>query len=282
MLNNGFVADDFCWLEEATLTQDRIVHLFNLQISNFFRPLVHLLFYLEWNLFGKWAPGYYGVNLILLLSCIGLFYLLVRRIHSDSRIAFLAGLIFSIQFSFHEAVLWISGVTSLLAGLWLLISMHCFLFYLSRGKVRWMVLTLVAFAGGTLTKETSVIIPPLLLVVAVYVQGRKGWSAWGEIFPVLLSGDSILSGISILYSAFSRTGCARTLSVMGGRNTGAWDSFAEILGPKGIFELGYRKERSDRPICLRSIPIGALCLMAGLGCMIRSLEGSRKNFSGLQ
>ena len=87
--------------------------------------------------------------------------------------AFLAGLLFSINFCHHEAIQWISGIPSLLAGLWFLATGHLFLSYLEKGSGKYLLLCALAFCGGLLTEETTVNIP-LVLPDSCHCDGKAG------------------------------------------------------------------------------------------------------------
>ena len=60
-LNDFFFNDDYAWLLEAKNSSQNLSNIFTLTISNFFRPLVHLIFLGEYLTFGLKPLGYHMV-----------------------------------------------------------------------------------------------------------------------------------------------------------------------------------------------------------------------------
>lgn len=112
---DGFIKDDYSWLELAGMKSAADLGKIFSRISGFFRPMVTLSFSLNRLLFGLQPFGYRLTNLLLLVLCAALFQRLARRLGLGRGAALFAALLW--LFNHHGilmAVLWVSGRTSLL------------------------------------------------------------------------------------------------------------------------------------------------------------------------
>src|SRR5262249_55136624 len=105
---------------------------------------------------------------------VALLMALVARLTDRNRGATLiAGLLFAGGFGhWGEAVLWISGRTGLLADLFALLALRAHWEFLERGRRRHYWLSLAGFGLSLLSKETAVVLLPLLLLLE-WAHGRK-------------------------------------------------------------------------------------------------------------
>ncbi|MCS6841446.1 MAG: hypothetical protein RMJ54_17670 [Roseiflexaceae bacterium] len=173
----AFAADDFQWLLNV---QDRplsavAVRAFDVRAeSHFFRPLVWLLLWSEWRLFGFDASAFHSVSLALhVLNTALIGWLTSRTIWTQSFLApIIGGTVAALVAALHpapfEAVVWVSAQSELLAALFLLLTLHfwwsaCF----SRGLWRpiWHVAAAATLALALLTKESAVVGLPLIMLI---------------------------------------------------------------------------------------------------------------------
>jgi hypothetical protein len=87
---------------------------------------------------------------------------------------------FAVYEGHHEAIMWISANNELLLFLFGLASAVCWVHFLKRGRSSWMwyVLSILAFSLALLSKESAVIILPLLLLPAVWPDWRAARLMW--------------------------------------------------------------------------------------------------------
>lgn len=197
-LSTGFLTDDFILL--ADLANRGIPWLSGwLADSGYFRPLVSASLAFDLKVFGTDPLGYHVVNLALHLVVTFGVWLSVRMIlrrcgHADDRSTAVLSLLAAGGFALHPAhvvdVVWISGRTDLLAGLFVLLSVVTYLRERGPhgGNVRWM--TLIASALAMSAKEIGVVVLPLLILLEVslrVVEGppfrifrrlRRQWPLW--------------------------------------------------------------------------------------------------------
>ncbi|HEX2679506.1 MAG TPA: hypothetical protein VHM19_22800, partial [Polyangiales bacterium] len=157
--------------------------------SSYYRPLVSLAYYAQFQLFGVDPFGYHVVSLLLHASCVLLVldWLLARLApeHAGRAAAFgaFAG---AAWFAFHptrsESVSWISGCTDLWMTLLVLLCTRCL--RSERARVR-MLLAPACAAAALLCKEAAVVLPPLVALDAWLLSPpearRKGLRAAGAL-----------------------------------------------------------------------------------------------------
>lgn len=134
-------------------------------ISNYYRPLQYLIYMGIYRTCGLNPAGYHLFKLLLhLLTTVLLFFLLEGHF-TGFRTALAAAILFSVHPIHTEAVTWISGITDALVTPFVLLA---FLFYLRAGCGRHpracYAASLVFFFVGLFSKETAVILIPIMLL----------------------------------------------------------------------------------------------------------------------
>jgi tetratricopeptide (TPR) repeat protein len=187
-LSNGFVYDDKAQVTENIWIKDvkNIPEIFTSSawgfqqdpvVSNYYRPLMHLIFMGNYYIFGLNPLGFHLVNIIFHVAVSGLvFILLLRLLKPFTVTSFLPPFIASLLFATHpihtEAVTWVSGVTELSYTFFLLLS---FYFYIRDGeglKIGYL-LSVALFFLSTLCKETALVLP-VILIGYDYSLGKAG------------------------------------------------------------------------------------------------------------
>jgi len=134
----------------------------------YYRPLFTVMLTVEYHLFGLWPQGWHLVSLLLHILCsVGVFYV-VRQLSSNSLIALIASVLFSVHPVHAESVSWISGMTDPLFSVFFLTSFYFYLKARSAGdsdhsRGRKIIVSLAAFMLAAFAKETA-----LSLVVLVF------------------------------------------------------------------------------------------------------------------
>lgn len=157
-LDQGFFRDDFTWLENAALAQANPLHIFTLDIVNFFRPLAHLAMLMQFSVFGLDSTGYHAVSLLLhLINAILFFYFLRDVLNLKNPFILIATpILWATHFLHFEAVAWIASQSTLLA------TTFSFLTFLGLRQKR-PGLALMAFILALLSKEEAIILFPALV-----------------------------------------------------------------------------------------------------------------------
>lgn len=184
-LSNGFVYDDEDqvlanpWIRDARYLPEIFTSnawAYTGQAANYYRPVMHIAYMINFHLFGLNPTGFHFVNILLhSLNSILVYYvflLLLNRHDPENAPAhpcssFLGALLFATHPIHTEAVAWVSGIPELTFTFFGMLSL--LIFIRSRGKTAspsWadsIVSALMLFIA-TLCKETALVLPVLLLV----------------------------------------------------------------------------------------------------------------------
>lgn len=208
----GCLTGTFIWDDHAIMNGkaigggDSLVRCFTKPfLSNYFRPLVSVSFFLERPLSGKTPLFYHQTNILIHALTTAVVIALLLEAFRRRRIALLGGLLFAVQPVQTSAVAWIGGRTDSLCALF----MALFAWWLIRaarqeGRTRttYAVLSSLAFGAALLTKEQM--LPAVLLAPLAF----RCWSPesgpnsrrvvwWGTV-PFLI----VTLGYITLYAAF--------------------------------------------------------------------------------
>jgi len=229
-LHNGFVWDDAVQiLKNPWITHLRnLRHVFATNVgafmgitqTNYYRPLMHAVYMLEYSLFGFKPWGYHLVNVLFHAGVsVMVFFLtarLIRQQHALSSLSaviypFVAALLFAIHPVHTEPVAWVACIPELTFAFFYLLSLY---FYLLHGdRMGWAyAVSVLSFFIATLCKESAVTLPfvlmlhdftfrrktvcfprlltryvPYLLVVAIYLVLR--FNALGGMTQINKHGD---------------------------------------------------------------------------------------------
>ncbi|MCX5899414.1 MAG: glycosyltransferase family 39 protein, partial [Proteobacteria bacterium] len=126
-------------------------------------PLLHSVFWLEYQLWGDSTPGYHIVNILLhFISAVVLVYIL-RRLKIPG--AWFAGAIFALHPVQVESVAWITELKNTLSGVLCLAAALVYLKYDQERETRAYALALGLFILGLMSKSVIATLPVSLLAV---------------------------------------------------------------------------------------------------------------------
>lgn len=183
--NVFFLADDFAFLHGPSRMGLGQYISYTLQ-GGFLRPLVSLVFWIDYRLWGVNPAGYHFTN-VLFHSLNGLWIYLITLLLLDSLtifessrrrgIALLAALIFLFLPSHPEAVVWLSGRGDVLVTFFYLAALGAYLRFRQEvdSSGGWIVLSLTSFALALIAKEPAITLPVVvgLNEVRLGLGGRK-------------------------------------------------------------------------------------------------------------
>ncbi len=152
-------------------------------LSNYWRPVLLLLFSLEWHLWQDWAPGYHIVSTCLHAVDSLLLYWLLFLLFKNQGLAFSTSLIFLIHPVQTEAVVYANAVSDSLTSLFVFLSLISY----TRLRLRQpqplrpylsfpYLSSLILYILGLMSKETAFVLPGyLLLIESILKQGSSSF-----------------------------------------------------------------------------------------------------------
>jgi tetratricopeptide (TPR) repeat protein len=180
-LRGGFLMDDDGLITKNRLVQapDGLARFWFSTVPTDYWPVTNSTFWFDWRLWGTNATGYRVTNLILHIADTLLIWLLLRRLEIPG--AYWAALLFAVHPVNVESVAWVSQRKNLLAMLFFLSSLLCYLKYITgretiksspqANPVKWYWLSLFVFLLAMLSKGSVAILPLVLLLIIWWHQG---------------------------------------------------------------------------------------------------------------
>ncbi|MDP2624661.1 MAG: hypothetical protein Q8P27_00570 [Candidatus Peregrinibacteria bacterium] len=182
-IDTYFFFDDYVWMDDAQQSMQDITHITTLNISHFFRPVVHFAMLIQYAIFGLNPAGFHVVAILLHgLNAVLFYYFLKDALKIENeKILTWAPVIWVSQYIYVEAVVWISSLTNILLTTWILLA------FIGLGRKKlW--LFLLGFTLVFLTKEEGAFIFPLILLYLYLFKDKR-------LSKILPSKEVLLSGL---------------------------------------------------------------------------------------
>ena len=193
-------------------------------VSNFYRPLMHTLFWLGFRWFGVNPAGYHALSIVLHAAVTLLVFLALGRLQlggptagrggptesvqerqQATLVAGLAAILFATHPVHTEAVAWISAYPDLLSALFSLLAIWLYLLADGAAGARRRVLLLLTgpvVLLGLLSKEIVVAVPAMLACYELAVRARTPGGDWRErVRAVWQAYASMAAAISLYLAA---------------------------------------------------------------------------------
>jgi tetratricopeptide (TPR) repeat protein len=197
-LFNGFLYDDVKqvlgnrWITDLRFIPD--IFLSNAWafdpshgLSNYYRPMMHLVFMATYQIFGLEPFGFHLVNsLFHALNTIATYLLFTELLKRETArekvdsflnkntLALFGALIIAAHPIRTEVVAWVSAIPELSFTLFFIISL--FLYIRSeKGKLRWpLALSAISFLISAISKETALVLPSLIIIYDIIYRDKEG------------------------------------------------------------------------------------------------------------
>lgn len=203
-LTVGFLADDYDFLEHVTAAEmhpQPVLTLARASIggASFFRPVINLSFWSDYQLFRYQPTGYHLSNLLIFGLSLGLTVLIVEKLSKSKLAALVAGLFFLVNPFASESVTWIAGRTDLwmLAGL--LFALYSFIRYRDKSSPLWFAMFVLGGLITLLSKENGIVFLPLVFIIDLFF-----FRAWRTLINNIRSRRTIfLLALPYLFSVIN-------------------------------------------------------------------------------
>ena len=174
--NLNFIADDLLLIKSSTTNSFPVFGSWDQIGSPLYRPIVILSLYLDFLAAGFNPFLYYLSNLLIHLFNSVIIYFIAKNFlelagaNRTFKISFICGLIFLVVPQNITNVLWISGRTDLLCGLFVFLSFLYFLKYLKVKRELFLRLSITAYMFGFMCKESAIIMLFYLLLIYLLIK----------------------------------------------------------------------------------------------------------------
>lgn len=144
-----------------------------------------LLLYGLNRLFGMHAAGYYAVSILLHAVDTWLVYALGAWRKLGYGVTAWAAAFFAVYEGHQEAVMWVSAANEALMVGFGLVAFICWTRFLDSGKWLWYAISLLSLCGALISKESAVIMAPLLALPLVFDRSR--WRRAAFLLPMAIA-----------------------------------------------------------------------------------------------
>ncbi len=162
-----FFADDFTWLWYGQKVGWSLTKIWTYRMSTFFSPVLNSFYTIFYHIFGYRAPLYLAAGLIIHWLNAWLAGVLAWQLSRSRLTAVLASLMTAWAGGAYEPLVWVAANLHTIATLWILLALVSYQQFLTNGRRRWLVWSLLASLLVFGTKEIAVVIGPLLFITAV-------------------------------------------------------------------------------------------------------------------
>ncbi len=308
-LFNGFVFDDEFqvvknpWIRDwGSLTRVFTTGVWNFQgvTSNYYRPIMHVIYLLTYQVFGLTPWGFHLVNILFHAGASVMAFFIAERVFGadNSRKPpalrpslemilyppFVAGILFAVNPVHTEAVAWVAGLPDLSCTFFFLLSLYLYIRDDATG-IRNRVLSVAAFAVSLLCKEVALVLPAFLLAYDFIfkqsspsrhgVRKMKGYLPYISVAAAYLALRTYaLGGLAPVTEAYWSTA---------GRELGAYEFFinifplfAQYLGVL-ILPVNLNAWREFQPVTTLLSGDALLALLVTAGFLAALYFSARKN-----
>jgi tetratricopeptide (TPR) repeat protein len=208
--------------------------------GKYYRPMLTLSYLVDQRISGTASFGFRLTNVILHAANVVLLFVIARLLCASApageTISFLSAVLFAIHPVAVESVSWISGRTDLLAVLWSLASLFC---YLSGRKTqKWQLFLgslLFAFAAA-LSKENGLIVPVIIVAGELYyfAETTKGPTK-GTLFFVAFCALAAICYLALRSMSLSIGDMSKRMIAQSLSNGGIWQTAKMLFASVGFY-----------------------------------------------
>jgi len=209
-LDNGFVEwDDDLFLRDNVLIKSislkNIGRMFSSFHSGLYKPILMLVYAVEYHFFQLNPFIYHFNNLLLHMINVVIVFYLVQKISNDSIVSFLTALLFGIHPMHVESVAWVSDRKDLLSTFFILAALASYLRYIDKRNSGAYLKVAFLFICSLLVKPTGVTFPFLLFALDYLKNRRIDKNAIFEKIPLLC-----LAAVMIMVSVYGVSSVLRS------------------------------------------------------------------------
>lgn len=174
--------------------------------TSYFRPLMFLSMFAEFNLVGQEPMLSHAVNVTIFVINAMLVYLLALQLvrsmalPGDTFRAWLAAVLYVVHPSLVEPVAWVSGRFDLMVTMFMLLGLYMAM--LDIRPLLKVLLVCLAMMAGLLSKELAVVMPALLVCLWLACHGREYRSPFVAMQQAFVQNSLLLSGMLFTFAIY--------------------------------------------------------------------------------
>jgi protein O-mannosyl-transferase len=180
--SNGMFLDDYGFILDNRYLRDwqYLPQMFSQSVmagagfgSSYWRPMLSLVFSLEWHAWQAWPGGYHMVSTAFHIGCGVLLFFILDQIFKKRTLAFLTALIFLIHPLQTEGVAYVSASSDSLSGFFMLFALWLFIKARQGPRSLWrdykFYFSWLAYILALMSRETAIVLPGLVLLVGYFI-----------------------------------------------------------------------------------------------------------------
>lgn len=185
-VTNALLADDWpVTTRNMNLALPDILQRFLAPYGGWYRPVFDIFISVCTHIFGLNAVGYHWVVLGIYAVLTVLVGAIAETLTGKKGIGILSSFLFGIHSVHAEPVLWISASNELLAGLFVLLSMKCYIMFRTSKSILHYFLAGACYLLSIATKETAVFLPTMFAVYDLYRLHLRARYRWQTLLPAV-------------------------------------------------------------------------------------------------
>jgi hypothetical protein len=140
--------------------------------AGYYRPLQTVIYTVVYSVAGLSPFAFHLANLILHCLATLAIFVIALQLGAPPTLALLGAALFATHPVHTEAVSWIAGVGDVACGVFYFGSLIAFLKYLKSPKNKWIVLSVLSFAGALFSKEMAITLPAVLVLLLLFERAK--------------------------------------------------------------------------------------------------------------
>jgi hypothetical protein len=213
LLFHSVIHNDFSGLDDSLMIQENWDNLtdldhiytaftedvFNGAQGSYYRPIQVLSYMPDAFIVQSDTPVaqiFFILNIIFFVIAILQLYFFLKEFEFSANFRFLFSLLFAIHPALTPAVAWIPGRVDIILFIIVLSSIWCFIRFIKTNHFVWGILHIVFFALGMFTKETTIVVPVISLLIHSYfsnqVSNQTSWN-WFDLLGFKFWKDIIIT-----------------------------------------------------------------------------------------
>ncbi|MEI6438026.1 MAG: tetratricopeptide repeat protein [Candidatus Omnitrophota bacterium] len=194
ILKNLFLTDWKYWPHFFT---DNLIagnHL----VCNYWRPLLQIVFAIEWHLWADWAPGWHAVSVFFHILAGAALFKCLDLLFTNRALAFLCAAMFIVHPAQTEAVVYPNSLGDALAAGLMFWGTYAYARHHKTGARGWWWIALLMYPLALMSKETGILLLGYLALAEFFVLQQEGaffikcWRTLRNLWPFIITAAGYL------------------------------------------------------------------------------------------